>query len=120
MKIIFNDASELVIQSATIGTDGALLIKTISASLDELQSIFSDSFRTRKMTVTERESTVAVYDGYTNLNALVKYTGGILGVELYKAGESQQERLDALEAANDDIVLMIADLIAGGDKNENT
>ena len=36
------------------------------------------------------------------------HTGGVLGVELYKAGESQQERLDALEAANDDIVLMIA------------
>lgn len=119
MKVIFNDASELVVQSATIGTDGALLIKTISATLDELQGIFSDSFRTRKMTVTERENTVAVYDCYTNLNALVKYTGGILGVELYKVGESQQERLDALEAANDDIVLMIADLIAGGDKNES-
>lgn len=120
MKVIFNDASELVIQSATISTDGALLIKTISATLEELQEIFSDSFRTRKMTVTERENTVAVYEGYTNLDALIKYTGGILGVELYKVGESQQERIEALEAANDDIVLMIADLIAGGDKNENT
>ena len=86
MKVIFNDASELVIQSATIGADGALLIKTISATLEELQSIFSDPFRTRKMTVTERENTVAVYEGYTNLDALIKYTGGILGVELYKAG----------------------------------
>lgn len=70
MKVIFNDASELVIQSATIGTDGALMIKTISATLDELQGIFSDPFRTQKMTVTERENTVALYDGYTNLNAL--------------------------------------------------
>ena len=119
MKVIFNDASELVIQSATIGTDGALLIKTISTTLEELQSIFSDPFRMRKMTVTERENTVTVYEGYTNLDALIKYTGGILGVELYKAGESQQERLDALEAANDDIVLMIADLIAGGEKHES-
>ena len=59
MKIIFNDASEMTIQSATIRTDGALLIKTISATEDELRNTFQDEFRTKKITVTERETTVA-------------------------------------------------------------
>lgn len=59
MKITFNDASELIVQSATIRTDGSLLIKTISATEDELRNTFQDEFRTKKITVTERETTVA-------------------------------------------------------------
>lgn len=100
MKITFNDASELTIQSATIRADGSLLIKTISATEDELQDTFRDEFRTKKIIITERETTVAEYEDYTNLNALVKYTGGILGVVLYKEKESPTERMDKLAEAN--------------------
>ena len=100
MKITFNDASEMTIQSATIRTDGSLLIKTISATEDELRNTFQDEFRTKKMIITERESAVAEYENYTNLNALVKYTGGILGVVLYKEKESPTERMDKLAEAN--------------------
>lgn len=100
MKITFNDATELTIQSATIRTDGSLLIKTISATEDELRNTFQDEFRTKKMVVTEREATIATYENYTNLNALVKYTGGILGVVLYKEKESPTERMDKLTEAN--------------------
>ncbi len=56
MKIIFNDASELIVQSASIRADGSLLIKTISATEEELRTMFQDKFKTQKMTVTERES----------------------------------------------------------------
>ena len=52
------------------------------------------------MTVTERESTVATYENYTNLNALVKYIGGILGVVLYKSDETPEDKLEALEKEN--------------------
>lgn len=97
MKIIFNDATELVVQSASIRADGSLLIKTISATEEELRSMFQDEFKTKKMTVTERESTVATYENYTNLNALVKYIGGILGVVLYKSDETPEDKLEALE-----------------------
>ena len=100
MKITFNDASELVIQSASIRQDGSLLIKTISATEEELRTIFSDTFRTSKMTVKERESTVAEYEGYTDLNAIVKYTAGILGAVMYKEKESPMERMDELEEAD--------------------
>ena len=75
MKIIFNDATELVVQSASIRADGSLLIKTISATEEELRSMFQDEFKTKKMTVTERESTLGEYENYTNMDAIVKYSG---------------------------------------------
>ena len=104
MKIIFNDATELVVQSASIRVDGSLLIKTISATEEELRTMFQDKFKTQKMTVTERESTVATYENYTNLNALVKYIGGILGVVIYREKESPMDRIDALEEHVDNLI----------------
>lgn len=103
MKIIFNDATELVVQSASIRADGSLLIKTISATEEELRTMFQDEFKTQKMTVTERESTVATYENYTNLNALVKYIDGILGVVIYREKESPMDRIDALEEHVDNL-----------------
>lgn len=103
MKIIFNDATELVVQSASIRVDGSLLIKTISATEEELRTMFQDKFKTQKMVVTERESTVATYENYTDLNALVKYIGGILGVVIYREKESPMDRIDALEEHVDNL-----------------
>lgn len=100
MKIIFNDATELTIQSASIRAYGSLLIKTISATEEELRSMFQDEFKTKKMIVTERESTVATYENYTNMDAIVKYTAGITGVILYKVGETQAEKTEALASEN--------------------
>ena len=100
MKIIFNDATELTIQSAEIRTDGSLLIKTISATEEELISMFQDEFKTKKMTVTERESTIAEYENYTNMDAIVKYTAGITGVILCKVGETLAEKTEALASEN--------------------
>ena len=103
MKIIFNDTSELTIQSASIRTDGSLLIKTISATEEELRFMFQDAFKTKKMTVTERESTIAEYENYTDLNAVVKYTAGILGVVMYREKESPIDRIDTLEEHVDNL-----------------
>ena len=112
MKIIFNDASEMTIQSADIRVDGSLLIKTISVTEDELRSTFQDTFRTKKMVVMERENTQAEYEDYTNLNALVKYTGGILGVVRYKEKESPTERMDKLAEANKKLAAESAEISA--------
>ena len=100
MKITFNDATELVVQSASIRADGSLLIKTISATEEELRSMFQDEFKTKKMTVTERESTLGEYENYTNMDAIVKYTAGIIGVILYKVGETPAEKTEALASEN--------------------
>ena len=100
MKITFNDATELTIQSASIRPDGSLLIKTISATEEELRSMFQDEFKTKKMTVTERESTLGEYENYINMDAIVKYTAGITGVILYKVGETPTEKMEALAVEN--------------------
>ena len=100
MKLIFNDATELTIQSAEIRPDGSLMIKTISDTEENLKTIFQDGFKTKKMIIKERESTIGTYENYTNLNALVKYIGGILGVVLYKSDETPEDKLEALKKEN--------------------
>ena len=100
MKIIFNDATELVVQSARIRGDGGLLIKTISDTEANLKNMFQDQTKTKKMTVTERESTLGEYENYTNMDAIVKYTAGIIGVILYKVGETPAEKMEALASEN--------------------
>lgn len=100
MKIIFNDATELVVQSATIRGDGGLLIKTISDTEANLKNMFQDQTKTKKMTVTERESTLGEYENYINMDAIVKYTAGITGVILYKVGETPAEKMEALASEN--------------------
>lgn len=49
MKLIFNDASEMTIQSASTRPDGSLLIKTISETEENLKTIFQDGMKTKKM-----------------------------------------------------------------------
>lgn len=96
MKITFNDGQELQIQQVTTRTDGALLIKTISAAEDQLKTLFSNSLATKKMTVSERGAADITYENYTKLDAIVKYTAGILGVMLYREGETLEDKLTTL------------------------
>ena len=100
MKLIFNDASELEIQSADLQTDGELLIKTIAITEDELKKKFNDASATKRMTVTERGETLRTYENYTNQDAIVKYTAGILGVVMYKVGQTTTEQIEALKEEN--------------------
>ena len=103
LKTIFNDGQELQIQQASLQADGGLLFKTISATEEQLRTMFSDAFATRRMTIQERNATVAEYENYTRFDAIVKYTAGIMGVLMYKEGESPDDRMKALEAANEDL-----------------
>ncbi len=119
MKNIFNDATELTIQSVDIQSDGALLIKTISATEDELRTMFQDEFKTKKMVVQERENTLGTYEGYTQLDAVVKYTAGILGVILYKVDDTPEDRigkimnqLQQIQDNLDDAVVEITETMA--------
>lgn len=100
MKLIFNDAAELVIQSAENQPDGSLLIKTISASEEDLKTMFQDGFKTKKMIIKERESTIGTYENYTELEGIMKYTEGILGVVLYKSDETPEDKMEALKKEN--------------------
>ena len=62
MKIIFNDATELQVQSVT-EKGNSLHIKTIAGTPEQLRAMFEDPIKTRKMIVEERGKQV-VYEGY--------------------------------------------------------
>lgn len=100
MKIIFNDGQELQIQQAEIQTDGALLIKTISADEMQLKKIFSDTTSTKKMIVSERGVDGCIYERYTKFDAIVKYTAGIIGIVMYQEGEDPDSQMAALKKEN--------------------
>ena len=92
MILRFNDATELQIQSAElVGT--LLQIKTISATEEELRRKFEDKLALKKLEVIEREQVKNAYENYTELYRIEKYSAGILGVALYRIGESPEERL---------------------------
>ena len=103
MKITFNDGQELQIQQVTEQTDGALLIKTISAHEDQLKTLFSDPTTTKRMSVSERDADTVVYENYTKLDAIVKYTAGILGAILYREGEDPDSQIETLKKENADL-----------------
>ena len=103
MKIIFNDGQELTVQDVSIQADGGLLVKTISATEDEIKAIFSDSMTTKKMRVHERGSELACYENYTKFDAVVKYTAGILGIVMYQEEQAPEDRIKALEKEKADM-----------------
>ncbi len=96
MILRFNDATELQIQSAELA--GTLLqIKTISLGEEELRKKFEDKLALKKLEVMEREQVKATYENYTGLLRIEKYSGEILGVAMYREGESPEERLSNVE-----------------------
>ncbi|MCI6535119.1 MAG: hypothetical protein SOV77_09525 [Lachnospiraceae bacterium] len=100
MKITFNDATELQVQSVYVDSAGALRIKTISATQDQLRVMLSDELKTKRITVEERGQALAVYDNYTQFEGITVYNAGILEPFLYKAGETPAEKIESLAAEN--------------------
>lgn len=113
MKIIFNDATGLQIQAAAL-VGNLLQIKTVSATREELREKFSDEFACRKIQIKDRGQVIATYDRYTELYRIEEYTGAILGVAMYRVGETPEERIAEVEEAvsqtNTDLQMAIAEL----------
>lgn len=103
MKLTYNDGTDLQIQSASIQGDGTLLIKTVSATEEDLRAMFGDTLKTKKMVISERSQTVGEYEGYTTLEGIIKYTAGITGIILSKPGETVAEKMEALIKENVDL-----------------
>lgn len=93
MKIIFNDLSELEIQTYT-ETGGKLNIRTISAKPDTLREMFSDITKTRKM-ITDGKP----YEGYTEMYSIEEYAGKIYGVNMMKKEATPESKSEITEAA---------------------
>lgn len=97
MKILFNDATELQVQQVYIDPAGALRIKTISATQEELVQIFSNPEKTKMITVHERGQILSEYERYIQFDGIMSYTAGILEPVLYKEGETPIEKINRLE-----------------------
>lgn len=97
MKIIFNDATELQVQSITPEGD-YLNIKTIAATPEQLREMFDDPVKTKRMTAEERGHRT-VYEGYTEFYRTEGYTGGIYGVVAYKPEQTPEAKKEVQEAA---------------------
>lgn len=98
MKIIFNDATEMSVQSV-IEKDGQLMIKAAAVILDDLRTKFSDTLATKKMEVVERGQVIAVYEDYTTLYRLEEYTGKIYGVVVYQEKKTPEAQVELQAAA---------------------
>ena len=100
MKSTFDELKDLIdyIQSVYTEITDEWLRETPTKT--NLKNMFQDQTKTKKMTVTERESTLGEYENYTNMDAIVKYTAGIIGVILYKVGETPAEKMEALASEN--------------------
>ena len=98
MKIVFNDLSELTVQSVVLN-GGYLEVKTISAEPAELRALFEDETKTRKMKVYEKKDLLATYEGYTVFYRTEEYTGQIYGVTVYKPEATPEQQTDILVSA---------------------
>lgn len=99
MKLKFNDATEMQIQSAEI-IGGLLQIKAINTTPETLRQKFSDEFACRKITIIEREQVIEEYENYIKLLRIEEYIGRIYGVAIEKVGETTAERLAEVETEN--------------------
>ena len=108
MKIVFNDATELQVQQVEPRGD-YLRILVVGTTPEQLRELFSDSVRTKKMTVLERGQTIATYDGYVAYYRTEIYTGQIYGVVMYR-----QESVPETQAAIVSAAVAVAQIEAQG------
>lgn len=97
MKIIFDDLSTLQVQIVENKGD-YLRIKTISASPDQLRTIFEDQIRTKRMIVEER-GRQTTYEGFTTYHHSEEYPGKIYGVVMYKPERTPEVQVEVQAAA---------------------
>ena len=96
MKLIFNDATSIPIQSyEKIGNAVRFLI--IGTAPEKLKEIFEDKTRTKIMNVTERGQIIDTLENYTGYDHTEIYPGEIYGVVNNEVGMSPEERLSEME-----------------------
>ena len=97
MKAIFNDATELSVQQATMKGD---YLKILSLEAPEtLKQCFEDPLKTKKITIQERGQAIATYEGYTTLYRIEVYSGGIYAVVMYKPERTPEVQAEVQQAA---------------------
>ena len=98
MKLIFNDATEIIVQQVESHGD-YLRILTVGNTPEQLKVLFTDQSRTVHMIVQERGQTVAAHEGYTAFYRTEIYTGKIYGVVMYKQETLPETQSQMIQAA---------------------
>lgn len=98
MKIIFNDATELQVQQVQ-QHGNYLSVLTVSATPDQLRTIFEDPIKTKSMVVEERGQRGEPLEGYTTFYRTEEYTGQIYGVVMYKPDRTPEVQAEKAQAA---------------------
>ena len=98
MKIIFNDATEIIVQQVEPNGD-YLRVLTVGNTPEQLKVLFTDSSRTARIIVQERGQTIATYEGYTAFYRTEIYTGKIYGVVMYKPEKTPEAQSSIVQAA---------------------
>lgn len=92
MKLKFNDATELQIQSAEL-IDQGLRILAIGTTPERLREIFSDKVKTKVIKVEERGQLIATYENYIEYDHTEEYEGKIYGIVMNQIGKSIEKQL---------------------------
>lgn len=95
MKVTFNDSQTLQAQSVSEG-GGKLIVSCINNVYEQLIHLFTNKITTKKMTVEDGNS-VRVYENYTEFGCLQERPGKVFSVEMYRAGQTPEERLDGMD-----------------------
>ena len=98
MKLIYNDATEIVVQQVEPYGD-YLRILAAGTTPEQLKVLFTDTSRTARMIVQERGQTIATYEGYTAFYRTEIYTGKIYGIVMYKPEKTPEAQSAMAQAA---------------------
>lgn len=100
MKLIFNDATELKIQSVGEhdGYLSVLVLESVSTA-EDLRTMFEDPQKTKKLTVQENGQTLGTYEGYTAYYRSESYPGGMLGAVNCKPEKTPEHEAEMIASA---------------------
>lgn len=94
MKLIFNDSTEITIQSAN-ESSGYLKIKIIAMTRENILALFKDEEKVSRMIAKENRDSI-VYERY-KYESLREWDGGIYEVSMTQEGKSLGERITSTE-----------------------
>lgn len=108
MKLIFNDASEMTVQSANVG-NGAMTCRIIAMTREEILAFAKNKELTSKIQVSKSRDDVTVLENY-KFSSLTEYEGAMYELQLVQEGKSTAERLNAVEQKAENSVSNITDI----------
>lgn len=98
-KLILNDGRSIEVQSAVPNGAGALHIKLLLQTSDQLKNLFGDEFSNKKISLEVDGKIIKSFENYTKLSYLKENIGGIWEVELLQIDADIETKVAALEVA---------------------